>query len=77
MNKRHLLPIALLVGGLGLTSAFNVSAQNTSGSADTTVTRDYGFDWGLLGLLGLAGLMGLKRKDDYSNTHTRSTTATR
>ena len=78
MDKRHLLPIALLVGGLGLSSAFTASAQNTGpGDRSVTTTTTDGFDWGLLGLLGLAGLVGLKRKDDYNHTNTRSTTATR
>ena len=68
MNTRRLLPIAVIVGSIGLTSALPCAAQNTTGDTNrTTTTQERGFDWGWLGLLGLAGLAGLRRRPDTTD----------
>ena len=66
--KTRLLPIAVIVGTIGLTSALPSAAQNTTSDMNrTTTTEDRGFNWGWLGLLGLAGLAGLRRRPDTTN----------
>ena len=70
-NTRRLLPIAIIVGTVGLTSALPSAAQNTNAEPDRSAVRteDRRMDWGWLGLLGLAGLAGLRRRPDASNDY--------
>jgi MYXO-CTERM domain-containing protein len=77
MSTRRLLPIAVIVGTIGITSALPCAAQSTTGDMNrsTVRTEDRGFDWGWLGLIGLAGLAGLRRRPDSSTDYSAPRTA--
>lgn len=75
-NLSKLVSVGALSLGLSFLPVVNsASAQDTTGTADTTPAADVesndGFDWGWLGLLGLIGLAGLagKKHDDTATRY--------